>query len=72
MTTGRWAKSKTPRSPPETSSFSGAATANAERAISAAMVSYNDVLNMGSIDAALALYAEGRRVHAARQSVGGR
>lgn len=42
---------------PETASVGGNATASEERAIRAAMASYNDALNNGSTDAALALYA---------------
>ena len=42
---------------PETASVGCNATASEERAIRAAMASYNDALNNGSTDAALALYA---------------
>jgi uncharacterized protein (TIGR02246 family) len=43
---------------PGTASVGGNATASEERAIRAAMASYNDALNNGSTDAALALYAD--------------
>jgi uncharacterized protein (TIGR02246 family) len=57
MLAGGWFRSGTLRAQPETSSFSGSAGAD-EVAIRAVMASYNDALNSGSTDAALALYAE--------------
>jgi uncharacterized protein (TIGR02246 family) len=46
------------RADPETSTSRGGATANEESAIRAVMASYNDALNHGSTDEALALYAD--------------
>ena len=58
MLTGRWFRTETFRAQPETSSSPDSATGSEERAIRAVMASYNDALNNGSTDAALALYAE--------------
>jgi len=58
MPTGRWSRIETFRAQPESSSSSDSATASEERAIRAVMARYNDALNNGSTDAALALYAE--------------
>jgi uncharacterized protein (TIGR02246 family) len=57
MLTGGLFRSETFRAHPKTASFSGNADAD-EVAIRAVMASYNDALNMGSTDAALALYVE--------------
>ncbi len=46
------------RAPSDTPSLAGGAAADDENAIRAVMASYNDALNRGSTDAALALYAE--------------
>jgi uncharacterized protein (TIGR02246 family) len=58
MLTDRWFRIETFRAPPETSSSSDSGSGRDERAIGAVMASYNDALNSGSTDAALALYAE--------------
>jgi uncharacterized protein (TIGR02246 family) len=58
MLTGRWFRTETFRAQPVTSSSPDSATGSEERAIRAVMASYNDALNNGSTDAALALYAE--------------
>jgi uncharacterized protein (TIGR02246 family) len=58
MLTDRWFRIETFGAQPETSSSSDSATGGEERAIRAVMASYNDALNNGSTDAALALYAE--------------
>jgi uncharacterized protein (TIGR02246 family) len=58
MLTGRWLRTETFRAQPESLSSSDSATSSEERAIRAVMASYNDALNNGSTDAALALYAE--------------
>jgi uncharacterized protein (TIGR02246 family) len=58
MMTGRWFRTETYRAQPESSSSSDSATGSEERAIRAVMARYNDALNNGSTDAALALYAE--------------
>jgi uncharacterized protein (TIGR02246 family) len=58
MLTDRWFRTETFGAQPETSSSSDSATSGEERAIRAAMELYNDALNNGSTDAALALYAE--------------
>jgi uncharacterized protein (TIGR02246 family) len=57
MLTDRWFRTETFGAQPE-SSFSDSATGGEERAIRAAMALYNDALNNGSTDAALALYGE--------------
>jgi uncharacterized protein (TIGR02246 family) len=57
MLAGGWFRSGILWAQPETSSFSGSAGAD-EVAIRAVMALYNDALNSGSTDAALALYAE--------------
>lgn len=56
MLAGSWFRSEA-RAHAETSSFSSGATTNEERAIRSVMASYNDALNDGSTDEALALYA---------------
>lgn len=58
MLTDRWFRTETFGAQLETSSSSDSATGGEERAIRAVMASYNDALNNGSTDAALALYAE--------------
>jgi uncharacterized protein (TIGR02246 family) len=58
MLTDRWFGTETFRAQPESSSSADSATGNEERAIRAVMASYNDALNTGSTDAALALYGE--------------
>jgi uncharacterized protein (TIGR02246 family) len=57
MLTDRWFGSETFGAQQESSS-SDSATGSEERAIRAVMALYNDALNNGSTDAALALYAE--------------
>jgi uncharacterized protein (TIGR02246 family) len=54
----QWSRPQPVRAMPETTSASGPATGDEERAIRAAMASYNEALNKGSTDGALALYAE--------------
>jgi len=58
MLTGRRSRTEIFRAQPESSSSPDSATGSEERAIRAAMASYNNALNSGSTDAALALYAE--------------
>jgi uncharacterized protein (TIGR02246 family) len=58
MLTDRWFRTESFRAQPETSSSPESATGSEERAIRAVMASYNNALNNGSTDAALALYAE--------------
>jgi uncharacterized protein (TIGR02246 family) len=58
MLGGSWFRSEAARARPETSSFAGSVTAKEESAIRAVMASYNDALNDGSTDEALALYAD--------------
>jgi uncharacterized protein (TIGR02246 family) len=58
MLTRRWFRTEIFRAQPETASSPDSATGNEERAIRAVMASYNNALNSGSTDAALALYAE--------------
>ena len=58
MLLDRWFRTETFGAQPETSSSSDSATDREKRAIRAVMASYNDALNNGSTDAALALYAE--------------
>jgi uncharacterized protein (TIGR02246 family) len=58
MLTDRWFRIEAFGAQPETSSSPDSATGGEERAIRAVMASYNDALNNGSTDAALALYAE--------------
>jgi uncharacterized protein (TIGR02246 family) len=58
MLTGRWFRTETYSAQREASSSPDSATGSEERAIRAVMASYNDALNNGSTDAALALYAE--------------
>ena len=58
MLTGRWFRTETYCAQREISSSPDSATGSEERAIRAVMASYNDALNNGSTDAALALYAE--------------
>jgi uncharacterized protein (TIGR02246 family) len=58
MLTGGWLRTETFRAQSESSSSSDSTTGSEERAIRAVMASYNDALNNGSTDAALALYAE--------------
>ncbi|MBV8795710.1 MAG: SgcJ/EcaC family oxidoreductase [Hyphomicrobiales bacterium] len=58
MLTDRWFQIDTHSARPESSSSSDSSMGSEERAIRAVMASYNDALNSGSTDAALALYAE--------------
>jgi uncharacterized protein (TIGR02246 family) len=58
MLADRWCRPAKFRAQPETSSFNASEATTDERAIRTLMASYNNALNNGSTDAALALYAE--------------